>query len=249
MLIAIVFVAIIHILGFTIAYLRKTDKLTDVIYAFSFLAIAGFGLSRSGSAGLFHWILFGMVSAWALRLGIYLGYRIKVWGKDRRFDDYRKNWIKLARFWFLQFLSILIISLPVMFAMQDSHAQPGFWQGFGFVIFLSGFLIESVADYQKFNFKQIRDNQGEFIQSGLWKYSRHPNYFGEWLVWTGIFLYCATTFEGTQWIALVSPVWVFILLRFISGGNLLEQSAQSKYSGRADYQAYVKRTGVFFPKF
>lgn len=248
MLAIITIIAIIHVAGFLNAYLRQTDQLTDVIYAISFAVIAGYGLFMTGSPGAFEWILALMVFIWSIRLAIFLGYRIHVWGKDRRFDDFRKEWLRLARFWIMQFISIIVIALPVIFAMQDPAVEPGFWQGFGMVVFMAGFLIETVADYQKFAFKLQEKNKGDFIRSGLWRYSRHPNYLGEWLVWTGIFLFCMTTFSGWQWIAISSPAWIFILLRYISGGNLLEASARAKYGNRKEYQAYINRTGIFFPK-
>ena len=248
MLWIVIIIGVIHIAGFLYAFLRQSDRFTDVIYAFSFALVAGYGLAMGGTPGAFHWILAAMVILWAVRLGIYLGIRIRLWGKDRRFDDFRKEWMRLARFWALQFISIIVIALPVIFAMQEPDAGTAFWQGFGLVIFLAGFLVETVADYQKFAFNRQEKNKGDFIRSGLWKYSRHPNYLGEWLVWTGIFLYCMTTFAGWQWIAVCSPAWIFILLRYISGGNLLEASAKAKYGNRKEYQAYVERTGVFFPK-
>ncbi len=249
MLIIIAIIGFIHIAGFLYAFLRQSDQFTDVIYALSFALIAGYGLAMTGTPDAFHWILASMVFLWAVRLGIYLGIRIHRWGKDRRFDRWRKDWLRLARFWVLQFISIIVIGLPVIFGMQDPDPALGFWQGFGMVVFLVGLLVETIADYQKFTFKQQDKNKGDFIHSGLWKYSRHPNYLGEWLVWTGIFLYCMTTLSGWQWIAVISPVWIFILLRYISGGNLLEASAKKKYGDRKEYQAYVERTGVFFPKF
>ena len=102
-------IAVLHIAGFLNAYLRQTDQFTDVIYALSFALIAGFGLTLTGSPGVFKWTLALMVIAWSLRLAIYLGYRIQVWGKDRRFDDFRQEWPRLARFWAMQFISIIVI--------------------------------------------------------------------------------------------------------------------------------------------
>lgn len=248
MLMAILFVGIIHILGYLVAYFKQTDHFTDIIYALSFMLIAGYGVYLQPNPGIFHWVLFLMVTIWALRLAIYLGYRIRVWGLDKRFDRFRGSWSGLLKFWILQFLSIVIVGLPVIFSITKIESDFGFWQGLGLVTFLFGFLMESIADYQKFMFKLNPENQHSFIQSGLWGYSRHPNYLGEWFVWLGVFLFCMTLLQGYEWLAVLSPAWIYVLLRYISGGNLLEKSATSKYSDHPDYQSYLQRTGVFFPK-
>jgi steroid 5-alpha reductase family enzyme len=235
-------------IGFLVAYLRQTDHFTDVIYALSFMLIAGYGLYLNPNPQVFHWVLFIMISMWSIRLAIFLGYRIRIWGHDKRFDGFRKAWLRLLRFWVLQYLSILIIALPLFIVLIKTNVELVFWQGFGLIVFISGLLIESIADYQKFVFKLDDKNKKSFIQSGLWKYSRHPNYLGEWFVWLGIFLYCMPLLQGFEWIALASPLWIFILLRFISGGNLLENSAKVKYRNNPNYQSYIENTGIFFPK-
>jgi len=245
---AILIVGIVHILGYLVAYFKQTDHFTDIIYALSFMAIAGYGVYLHPNPGVFHWVLFLMITIWALRLSIYLGYRIRVWGVDKRFDRFRGSWLGLMKFWILQYLSIIVISLPILFTLAKPEGVFVFWQGFGVVIFLSGLLIETIADYQKFVFKLNPKNQKSFIQNGLWSYSRHPNYLGEWFVWLGIFLFCMPLLQGYEWLAVISPLWIFVLLRYISGGNLLEKSAKSKYSAQPEYQAYLKRTGIFFPK-
>lgn len=248
MLLPIILIAIIHLIGFIIAFKQKTDHYTDVIYAFSFLLSALILTVNHPSPGVLHWALLGMVALWAIRLGIFLGYRIRLWGRDRRFDEMRKKWTSLLRFWVLQYTSILIISLPYMIVMTKPSIPISVIQIIGILLFLIGFILESVADYQKFMFKLKPESQGQFMRSGVWKFSRHPNYLGEWIVWVGIFLCCFPYLEGIEWLAIISPIWMFILLRFISGGNLLENSAEKKYGDDPEYQIYKARTGVFFPK-
>jgi steroid 5-alpha reductase family enzyme len=245
---AILFVGIVHLLGYLVAYFKQTDHFTDIIYALSFVIIAGYGVYLHPNPGVFHWVLFLMITIWAIRLSVYLGYRIRVWGLDKRFDRFRGSWSGLLKFWLLQYLSIIVISLPILFNVTKPEGVFGFWQGFGAVIFLFGFLMETFADYQKFMFKLNPKNKNSFIQNGLWRYSRHPNYLGEWLVWLGVFIFSMPLLQGYEWVAIISPIWIFVLLRYISGGNLLEKSAKSKYSDQPDYQAYLERTGIFFPK-
>jgi steroid 5-alpha reductase family enzyme len=117
----------------------------------------------------------------------------------------------------------------------------------GFLVWVFGFTMEVIADYQKSCFNADPNNIGKFIQSGLWSRSRHPNYFGEIVLWIGITLITLPVLQGWQWVALISPIFVTLLLTRVSGIPLLEKKADQKWGGQADYEAYKKRTPVLFP--
>ena len=114
----------------------------------------------------------------------------------------------------------------------------------GFLIWMVGFGIEVIADNQKSQFKKDPENKGKFISTGLWAYSRHPNYFGEITLWTGIFIICIPALQGWQWATIISPIFVYLLLTKMSGVNMLEEIADKRWGGQADYEAYKARTSV-----
>ncbi len=118
----------------------------------------------------------------------------------------------------------------------------------GFLVWVTGFSIEVVADAQKSRFQANPDNKGRFIQTGLWSRSRHPNYFGEILLWIGVAIIALPTLQGWQWLTLISPLFVILLLTRVSGIPLLEKKAQEKWGGQEDYEAYKKRTPVLIPR-
>ena len=118
----------------------------------------------------------------------------------------------------------------------------------GLAVWLVGFLLEVVADNQKRQFKKDPKNKGRFIQTGLWARSRHPNYFGEILLWVGVFIIAAPVLQGWQWVAIISPIFVFLLLTRVSGVPGLEAKAKRKWGGQADYEAYKARTPILIPK-
>ena len=138
-------------------------------------------------------------------------------------------------------------------AGHDHHNQPQ--RGLdlialiGFLVWVSGFSMELVADYQKSRFNADPNNKGKFIRSGLWSCSRHPNYFGEIVLWIGVMLIALPVLQGWQWVALIFPVFVTLLLTRVSGIPLLEKKADQKWGGQADYEAYKKRTPVLIPQF
>ena len=118
----------------------------------------------------------------------------------------------------------------------------------GFLVWAVGFAIEVVADSQKSRFSANPDNKGKFIQTGLWSRSRHPNYFGEIMLWIGVAIIALPVLRGWQWVALISPVFVTLLLTRVSGVPLLEKKADKKWGGQADYESYKKRTPELIPR-
>jgi steroid 5-alpha reductase family enzyme len=236
----------INLVFFAIASMRKTDVFTDLSYSLSFaltaVALPIFFLPRD-PAELVPSVL---VVVWAARLGSYLFGRIRRIKVDHRFDGMREKPLVFARFWILQALTVAIVMLPVSLAAGSSEvAGLGPLRLAGVLLWLAGFLIESVADSQKYAFKTM-DPKG-FVSRGLWKYSRHPNYFGESLAWWGLFVYAVPSLSGFGYLAALGPAFITLLLLFVSGIPLLEKSADAKHGADPAYIAYKKSTSVFIP--
>jgi len=183
-----------------------------------------------------------------VRLGGYLLTRILRIKVDHRFDEMRDKPLRFARFWLLQAISVAVIMLPVSY-LVSRDAVPGFglWAIVGASIWFVGLAIEAAADAQKSAFKAKEENRERFISSGLWKYSRHPNYFGEMLVWWGLFAYAVPFLDGASFAVVIGPVFITLLLLFVSGIPLLERSAEAKYGDDPLYRDYKRRTSVLVP--
>ncbi|RMF04780.1 MAG: DUF1295 domain-containing protein [Bacteroidetes bacterium] len=242
---------LLYALGFTLgfnlllygfAYALQTDKLTDISYAttFALLAIGAFGLSAGHGPD---WILLVWVLLWALRLGGYLFYRIQYMGRDTRFDEIRNKPWKFLGFWVMQGLTCGIVSLAFLLVMLTDTPQfrPLFW--IGSAIALIGLAIESMADMQKFRFKRLHPDA--FMQSGLWRRIRHPNYLGELLFWWGIFV--ASMSYVAVWPAILSPLWISMILLFFSGIPILEQKWEEKYGADPDFVTYRQQSWRLIP--
>lgn len=236
----------INIVMFLIAFRMQSDKLTDISYAATFLTLALFGFFRSETS-LFHGILLGMISLWGIRIGGFLLYRVLKTGTDKRFDGMRDKFVAFSRFWILQAITVWILMLPSLFAFEASGVLSPIGLS-GIIIWLIGLSIESVADLQKYRFSQNPANKDRWIASGIWQYSRHPNYFGEILVWVGIYMFAFTSLSTTQqWAGLISPIFITILLLFVSGIPLLEKAADKKWGSSKEYQRYKSTTSVLIP--
>jgi steroid 5-alpha reductase family enzyme len=234
---------LIQLVMFVPAYFFKTDKLTDLSYGATFiiLSLLVFLLNPFSWAGF---ILLAMVAVWGVRLAGYLFIRINKMKKDERFDGIREKFFRFLSFWIIQGVSVWVILLPTMlfFGRQGASAT----MLFGFLLWLSGFTIEAVADLQKFRFYGDTTHRGEWISHGLWKYSRHPNYFGEILCWVGIYIY-TFSFDVDSLIGLASPLFISFLIIFVSGIPKLEQGADKKWGMDARYQEYKRNTSVLVP--
>ena len=232
---------------FAVAAVRKTDVVTDLSYSLTF-ALLAVVLPLTGAREPSQLIASLLVLLWAIRLGGYLFRRILRMKVDHRFDAMRDKPLRFARFWLLQAVSVAVIMLPVSYLLDRSGA-PGFgaWAVAGAAVWLGGLLIEAVADAQKSAFRSKDENRGRFIASGLWRYSRHPNYFGEILVWWGLFLYAVPFLEGAAFAVVVGPVFITVLLLFVSGIPLLERSADDKYGDDPAYRDYKRRTSILVP--
>lgn len=245
-LIALTGALAINLLLFPVAYKLQSDKLTDISYAISFLTVDVIGLLYAKEHNLFSWVLFLMVALWAARIGGFLLYRVLKVGKDRRFDGMRENFFRFGRFWLGQALTAWILMLPVVMAQYRGGTMVALAFA-GLALWLAGLLIEAAADYQKFRFK-TNPGRHPWIDTGLWKYARHPNYFGEVTVWAGLYVYCFHALVGAErLVALASPLFIAVLLLFISGVPILEKSANKRWGGQAGYKAYKRRTRLLLP--
>lgn len=232
----------INILMFIPAYIYRTDKLTDLSYSITFIIVSIIALLNNPLT-LVNIIVASMIITWGLRLGIFLFIRINKTGKDKRFDEIRDSFIKFFRFWFLQGISVWIILIPAIFLITSDATGNPWIQSLGFSIWAFGLIVEAIADIQKFNFNQKEENEDEFIDVGIWKYSRHPNYFGEILCWLGIYIFALTTLTSLQiMLGLISPVYITSLLIFFTGIPKLEEYADEKWGDREDYQEYKRKT-------
>lgn len=234
---------------FLIAFRYKSDRLTDASYALSFIALAILSLVIGTNTEWFGRIVAGMVILWALRIGIFLLMRIVKKGTDSRFDGIRGNFWAFGRFWLSQGISVWILMLPTI--LLFGHKTPRvslIGTLIGGAIWVIGLTLETIADYQKRRFAAQASNANRWIDIGLWHYSRHPNYFGEMLIWIGIYCYAFGSLTGIErLIGLVSPLLICILLRFISGVPLLEKSADKRWGTQPSYRAYKAHTSLLVP--
>lgn len=237
---------IIQIILFIPAFLFKTDKLTDLSYSLSFVVLAFFAFfsSTQDTARI---LLLLMILLWALRLGSYLFYRINKIGRDTRFDDIRNNFFKFFMFWFLQGVSVFIILINSLFIFSSkSNYTFNYLSLIGVAVWALGLSIEGISDIQKFKFKQ--NNKGKWINSGLWKYARHPNYFGEMLCWIGIFIFSSFYLNLTQIVySLISPLFIIFLLLFVTGIPTLEKKYDVQFKDNKEYWLYKQKTNLLLP--
>jgi steroid 5-alpha reductase family enzyme len=232
---------------FAVAAIRRTDVVTDLSYSLSF-AVLAIVLPSLGARGSVQLVASLLVLIWAVRLGGYLLRRILRTKVDHRFDEMRDRPLRFARFWLLQAISVAVIMLPVSYLLgRDSAPGFGFWAIAGVAIWFIGLVIEAAADAQKSAFKAKEENRERFIASGLWKYSRHPNYFGEMLVWWGLFIFAVPFLDGAAFAVVIGPVFITLLLLFVSGIPLLERSAEAKYGDDPAYREYKRRTSILVP--
>lgn len=240
---------VIQWLGFIPAYLWQSERFFDLTGSLTYIVITTLAVfltpGRDGRALL----LMFLVVVWAVRLGSFLFLRIHKTGKDVRFDAIKPSFMGFLNTWTLQGLWVTFTLAVALAAITSTTRQALGGIGLlGVLVWGVGFAFEVVADWQKSRFRAQPENQGRFITSGLWAWSRHPNYFGEIVLWVGVTLIAMPVLRGWQLVTLISPVFVTLLLTRISGVPLLEQRADAKWGGQSDYEAYKAGTPVMLPR-
>jgi len=239
---------------FFVACTFKFDKVTDFAGGTNFVVLAILTLVLTAQ---YHWrqiTITVCVILWGLRLSGYLLYRIIKIGEDDRFDDKRSNPLRFLGFWTFQAVWVFTVSLPVIFVnapfslfLHPSYDNVTPMDIVGFAMFALGLLCEAVSDQQKFNFRNDPSNRGKWCAVGLWRVSRHPNYFGEICLWLGLFLVSASIAEDVQWTGALSPAFTAAILLFLSGIPLLEQKSDARHGGKEEYLVYKASTSPLIP--
>lgn len=232
-------------IAFVPAFLKQSEHFFDLTGSLTYLAVMSLAVALSGATDARSLLLLALVVVWAVRLGTFLFRRVRRSGKDDRFDAIKPSFVRFFTVWTIQGLWVSL-TLAAALAAVTSTQRPAL-DGFayaGLVLWLAGFGIEAVADVQKSRFRADESNRGKFISTGLWAWSRHPNYFGEILLWTGVALIAFPVLSGWQLVTLISPVFVFALLTRVSGVPLLEKKADARWGGQEAYETYKKNTPV-----
>ena len=236
-------------IAFVPAYMRQTEKFFDLTGSLTYISVVIIAAVLSSDLGGRSVLIVVLVGMWAARLGTFLFRRIHKAGKDVRFDVLKPSFIRFLNVWTIQGLWVSLTLAAALAAITTSTRQDlGVFAVVGAAIWLIGFSIEVLADAQKSRFRADPSNKGKFMNTGLWSRSRHPNYFGEILLWIGIAVIALPVLSGWQWVTLISPVFVFLLLTRVSGLPMLEKRADKEWGGQDDYEAYKERTPVLVPR-
>lgn len=247
LVVAVVFA--IQWVGFIVAYLLHTEIFYDLIGSITYISVTIMAVVLSPVVDGRSILLLILVVIWAGRLGTFLFRRILRVGKDARFDEIKVSFIRFLNTWTLQGLWVTLTLAAALAAITTpTRKELGLCALSGTLIWVFGFAIEVTADAQKSRFRMKPENEGQFIDSGLWSWSRHPNYFGEIVLWIGVAIIALPVLRGWQWVTLISPVFVALLLTKVSGVPLLEKRADEKWGAQEDYEAYKERTPVLIPR-
>lgn len=240
---------IINWLAFMPAYRKQTEKFYDLTGTLTYISVTVIAITLSENMDLRSILLAGLVIIWATRLGTFLFQRVHKAGKDDRFDSIKPNFLRFLNAWTLQALWVVFTAAPALIAITTvARKDIGIFAIIGLIVWVIGFTMEVVADYQKNQFRKNPANKEKFIKTGLWSRSRHPNYFGEIVLWIGVTIIALPVLKGWQWIALISPIFVTLLLTRVSGVPMLEAKAEKKWGGQDDYETYKAQTPVLIPK-
>ena len=240
---------LIQWLAFIPAYLLQNEGFFDLTGSLTYISVTTIAVLLSPQVDGRSILLLALVVTWAARLGTYLFRRIRKVGKDARFDDIKPSFIRFLSTWTLQGLWVTFTLAAALAAITTTTRKGlGVFALLGFLVWAFGFAMEAVADWQKSRFRADPENKGQFIHTGLWARSRHPNYFGEIVLWIGVAIIALPVLRGWQWVTLISPVFVTLLLTRISGVPMLEKRSDEKWGGQEDYEAYKARTPVLIPR-
>ena len=229
------------------AFIFQTEKFFDLVGSITYLTAILTVLYITDTRNISDYIIVACIVLWAIRLGSFLFMRIHKAGEDRRFRDIKPNFTRFFMTWTLQGMWVSMCLLCVITAISSGIITNSIFY-IGLVIFIAGFAIEVVADNQKTVFRKNIANKDKFISTGLWAYSRHPNYFGEILLWFGIAVMSFSSLNGLQYLTLISPIFVYILLVYISGIRILENNGYKKWGHLESYKEYLQNTPRLFFK-
>ena len=236
-------------LAFIPAAVKQTERYYDLTGGITYITVTVVAVLLSRELDLRTTLVAAMVLFWSLRLATFLFRRISRDGKDSRFDNIKNRPLRFFMAWTIQGLWVLLTAAAALAVITGGVREPLGAIGIaGIIIWSIGILIEIIADRQKSKFRDDPDNKGKFINVGLWAWSRHPNYFGEIVLWTGMAIVAMPVLQGWQWATLISPVFVTFLLTRVSGIPLLEEKADERWGGQDDYENYKRNTPVLIPK-
>ena len=245
---------IIQWIAFLPAYIFQTEKFYDLTGSLTYLSVIWYSLFYSSNsftdlngANIATVLL---ITFWALRLGSFLFMRIHKDGEDKRFRTIKPSATQFFMTWTLQGLWVSLCSMCALTAISSETGvivNTLFYVGFN--LFLFGFITEVIADKQKTAFRSIPENRDKFITTGLWAKSRHPNFFGEIILWTGIAVMSFSSLSGLQYLTLISPFFTYLLLVYVSGVRMLEARADKKWGDNEEYKKYKANTPVLWLRF
>ena len=240
---------IIQVVAFIPAYKSQTEKYYDITGTITYVLTTAITLVLTEIMDIRSLLLAALIVIWALRLGIFLFRRVHNVGKDGRFDNLKPSFIRYLNTWILQGLWVSFTAAAALAAISSKDKVDLEIVGVvGLIIWSAGFAIEIIADSQKKKFKANPKNINKFIDEGLWARSRHPNYFGEILLWFGVSVIAFPVLQGAQLFTLISPIFVYILLTKGSGIPILEKRANKKWGGMPEYEEYKNSTPILVPK-
>ena len=236
------------------AYVFQTEKFYDLTGSLTYLSVTWYALILASdgfvNANVANIAIVLLISLWALRLGSFLFMRIHKDGEDKRFRTIKPSATQFFMTWTLQGLWVSLCSMCALTAISsDSGVVVNALFFFGLGLFVLGFSIEIIADNQKSKFRSFPENRDKFITTGLWAKSRHPNYFGEIVLWAGIAAMSFSSLEGWQYLTLISPIFTYILLVYVSGVRMLEARADKKWGDDEDYIKYKSETPALWLNF
>ncbi len=241
---------LLHWAVFIPSFMFQTEHFFDLTGSVSYIATVGLAFVAIPEMDLRGQLIGLMITIWAARLGSFLFIRVRKAGKDGRFDEIKKRFFRFAFTWTLGGAWVFITMAAGLAAMTSAEQKPlGIFAYLGVMIWAIGFVLEVVADRQKSAFRKDPGNTDKFITSGLWSRSRHPNYFGEIVLWSGIAIMALPVLAGWQFVTLISPFFVALLLIRVSGIPLLEKRGEEKWGSDAAYRSYVENTPVLVPRF
>ena len=239
---------IIQIIFFIPSFILKTEKIYDLIGSTTYIFVGLIAYLSVDNKTTTDTILLFFVIIWGTRLGTYLFKRIQRDSEDVRFEKAKRNFFWFLQYWMGQALWVSITSCAAVIAILKPESNTLNIYGYiGITIWIFGFTFEVIADLQKNNFKKSQNTTQNYISTGLWSKSRHPNYFGEITLWVGMYIISLSSFSGIEYSTIISPIFVYILLTRMSGINMLEKIADERYGHLDEYLEYKEKTPILVP--